>query len=107
MEITIPNRCLILMIGVSGSGKSSFAAKHFLDTEIVSSDRCRALVSDDEADQSVNASAFEIVNLIATKRLAAGRLTVFDATNLVRDHRKVFIDLARRTCTPVIGIMLG
>ena len=106
MEITIPTRCLVLMIGVSGSGKSSFAAKHFLNTEIVSSDRCRAFVCDDEADQSVNKAAFEVVSLIASKRLAADRLTVIDATNLVRDHRKVFIELARRTATPVIAIVL-
>ena len=51
MEIKIPELSLVVLIGISGSGKSSFAKKHFKRTEILSSDECRALVSDDENSQ--------------------------------------------------------
>ena len=53
MQIEIPNLSLVVLIGPSGSGKSTFARRHFLPTEILSSDACRAMVSDDENDQAV------------------------------------------------------
>jgi len=94
--ISIPEFCLVLLIGPSGSGKSTFARKHFKDTEIVSSDACRALLADDETDQSVTRDAFELVEFIAEKRLAARRLTVIDATNVKPEDRARFVALARK-----------
>ena len=73
---------LVVLIGPSGSGKSTFARKHFLPTEILSSDACRGMVSDDENNQAVTNDAFEVLHFIAAKRLALGRLTVIDATNV-------------------------
>ena len=104
--ITVPEPSLILLVGPSGSGKSFFARKHFLDTEIISSDRCRALVSDDENDQAATKEAFEVLHLIADKRLAAGRLTVIDATNVQPDARRPLIDLARRHHIMAVAIVL-
>ena len=80
--IKIPELCLVTLIGVSGSGKSTFGAKHFLPTEVISSDFCRGLVSDDENDQKATNAAFDVLHFIASKRLEAGRLTVIDATNV-------------------------
>ena len=94
--ITIPELSLVLLIGPSGSGKSSFARKHFLATEILSSDYCRGLVSDDENDQAATKDAFEVLHFIAGKRLAAGRLTVIDATNVQPEARRSLIALARQ-----------
>lgn len=94
--LSIPEFCLVLLIGPSGSGKSTFARKHFKETEIVSSDTCRAILADDETDQSVTADAFELVEYIAEKRLAARRLTVIDATNVKPEDRARFIALARK-----------
>ena len=82
MNLTIPELSLVVLIGVSGSGKSTFAQKHFKPTEIVSSDACRGLVSDDENSQAATPDAFELLHFIARKRLAAGKLTVVDATNV-------------------------
>ena len=96
MPLSIPDFALVLMMGASGSGKSSFAMRHFLPTEILSSDRCRGLVADDEADQSATSDAFDVLHYIAAKRLAARRLTVIDATNLRPEDRKHAIALARR-----------
>jgi protein phosphatase len=82
MNITIPELALVVLIGPSGAGKSSFARKHFLPTETLSSDECRGLVSDDENNQAATTDAFDVLHFIASKRLAAGRLTVVDATNV-------------------------
>ena len=72
MTISIPNLSFVILIGPSGSGKSTFARKHFLPTEILSSDACRGMVSDNENDQTVTNEAFELLHFIARKRLAAG-----------------------------------
>ena len=95
MLIRIPEPSLILLIGPSGSGKSTFAHKHFKPTEILSSDFCRGLISDDDTDQSATNDAFEVLHFIASKRLAAGKVTVIDATNVQMDARKPLLALAR------------
>ena len=87
MKITIPELALVVLIGPSGSGKSSFARKHFRPTEVLSSDYCRGLVSDDENDQAATKDAFEVLHYIGAKRLAAGKLTVVDATNVQEEAR--------------------
>src|SRR5579864_9300664 len=95
MKITVPELSLVLLVGPSGCGKSTFAREHFKPTEVLSSDYCRGLVSDDENDQTATKEAFEVLHFIARKRLAAGRLTVIDATNVQPDSRKPLIALAR------------
>ena len=102
MNLTIPELALVVLIGPSGAGKSSFARKHFLPTETLSSDECRGLVSDDENNQAATNDAFEVLHFIAAKRLAAGRLTVVDATNVQPEARKPLVALARQFhCLPV------
>jgi protein phosphatase len=95
-SLTLPELSLVVLIGVSGSGKSSFARKHFKPTEVLSSDFCRGLVADDENDQKATPQAFEILHFIAAKRLAAGRLTVVDATNVQSESRKPLVALAKQ-----------
>lgn len=84
-----------MLCGPAGCGKSTFAAKHFLKTQIVSSDDCRAIVCDDPANQSVSGHAFDLMYFIIEKRLRLGRLTVADATNLKREDRKPVVKVAR------------
>ncbi len=95
MKIEIPELCLVLLVGASGSGKSTFANKHFKSTEVINSDHCRALVCDDALDQSVSPQAFELLRFIAASRLKLGRFTVIDATNILPDARREFLTLAR------------
>ena len=94
-DIKIPELSLVVLIGPSGCGKSTFARKHFKPTEVLSSDFCRGLVSDDENNQAATKDAFEILHFIAAKRLAAGKLTVVDATNVQPEARKPLVALAR------------
>ena len=102
MKLTFPDLSLVVLIGASGSGKSTFARVHFLPTETISSDACRALVSDDENNQAATQDAFDVLHVIAAKRLAAGRLTVVDATNVQAEARRPLVALARQYhCLPV------
>jgi protein phosphatase len=96
MELRIPDFALVVLIGASGSGRSSFAARHFKPTECLSSDRLRGCVSDDETDQGATGDAFDVLHFIAAKRLAARRLTVVDATNVRPEDRQHLVALARR-----------
>jgi protein phosphatase len=106
MKITIPELSFVVLVGVSGSGKSTFARKHFKATEILSSDYCRGLVSDDENSQAATKDAFEVLHFIARKRLAAGKLTVVDATNVQPESRKSLVEIAREFhCLPVAIIL--
>ena len=106
MNLTIPELSLVVLIGASGSGKSSFARKHFLPTEVLSSDFCRGLVSDDENDQSATHDAFDVLHFIAAKRLAVGKLVVVDATNVQPEARKPLVALAREYhCLPVAIVL--
>ena len=106
MEIKIPELALVVLVGPSGSGKSTFARTHFKVTEIISSDFCRGLVSDDENNQAATNDAFDVLHFIAAKRLRAGRLTVIDATNVQPEARKSLIALAREYhCLPVALVL--
>jgi protein phosphatase len=105
VKITVPELSLVVLIGPSGCGKSTFARLHFKPTEVLSSDYCRGLVSDDENEQSATKDAFEVLHFIARKRLAAGRLTVIDATNVQPDSRKPLVALAREFHVMPIAIV--
>ncbi|MGB3756116.1 MAG: polynucleotide kinase-phosphatase [Rivularia sp. (in: cyanobacteria)] len=106
MKITIPELSLVTLIGASGSGKSSFAKKHFQPFEVLSSDFCRGLVSNDENSQDASRDAFDVLHYIAGKRLAAAKLTVIDATNVQKEDRKYYVNLAREYhCLPVAIVL--
>tara|TARA_R110002050_G_scaffold33863_4_gene85858 strand:- start:1306 stop:3879 length:2574 start_codon:yes stop_codon:yes gene_type:complete len=106
MEIKVPELSLVLLIGASGSGKSTFAKKHFGKHEIVSSDVCRGIVSNDENSQSATNDAFDVLNFIIGKRLKNGHLTAVDATNVQTESRKGLINLARQYHTLPVAIVL-
>lgn len=105
-RIELPTDSLVLLLAPSGAGKSTFARRYFQETEIISSDRCRALVSDDEADQAATRPAFEVFDAILRGRLMMGRLSVADATNLDPLPRRRLRDLAREYGRPAVVIIL-
>ena len=107
-RITIPDLCLVVLVGVSGSGKSTFAAR---------STSCRprscrrtsaaALVADDENDQTATDAAFDVLHSIVAKRLESGKLDVIDATNVQRDAPQAARSRspASTTCLPVAIVL--
>jgi len=107
MQLTIPELALVVLVGASGSGKSTFARAHFKPTEILSSDACRGWVSDDETDQAATNDAFDVLHFIARKRLARGNLTVIDATNVQAEARKPLVVLAREFHVLPVAIVLN
>ncbi|MFC7924177.1 polynucleotide kinase-phosphatase [Streptomyces cinereoruber] len=104
--LPVTDLSLVVLVGATGSGKSTFARRHFKPTEVVSSDFCRGLVADDENDQSASRDAFDVLHYIAGKRLAAGRLTVVDATNVQQEARRQLVQLARTYDVLPIAIVL-
>ena len=105
-QLSVPAMGLIVLVGVSGSGKSTFAARHFRPTEVLSSDFCRGLVADDENDQSATPDAFDVLHYIAGTRLRRGLLTVVDATNVQQSSRAELVKLARSHDVLVDAIVL-
>lgn len=97
----------MLLIGPSGAGKSTFAARHFLPTEIISSDRCRALICDEESNQAVTREAFRLLHHIARTRLSLRRLTVIDATNLRYSARRPLLRMARARSVSVVALVFN
>ncbi|GHE53944.1 polynucleotide kinase-phosphatase [Streptomyces longispororuber] len=104
--LPVTDLSLVVLIGASGSGKSTFARRHFAPTEVLSSDFCRGLVADDENDQSASRDAFDVLHYIAGKRLAAGRRTVVDATSVQQDSRRQLVELARKHDVLPVAIVL-
>lgn len=104
--LPVTDLSLVVLIGTTGSGKSTFARRHFKPTEVISSDFCRGLVSDDENDQGASGDAFDVLHYIAGKRLAAGRLTVVDATSVQQESRRQLVRLAREYDVLPIAIVL-
>jgi polynucleotide kinase-phosphatase len=105
-DLRVPASSLVVLVGVSGSGKSTFAREHFGPYETVSSDVCRGLVSNDENDQAATRAAFEVLETIVSKRLEANLLTVVDATNVQREARKTLVALARAHDVLPVAIVL-
>jgi protein phosphatase len=105
--INLPDFCLVVMIGATGSGKSTFAARHFKPTEIVSSDYCRGVVADDANDQTATGPAFDLVRFITEKRLEGRRLTVIDATNVRPEDRRDYVRIARHFHALPVAIVIN
>ncbi|MFC4076601.1 AAA family ATPase [Salinithrix halophila] len=97
MPVTLhfPEKCLILLCSAPGCGKSTFASRHFLPTQVVSSDECRAMVCDDVNNMKVHGEAFSLLTHITRLRLGLGKMTVLDTTALSRDLRRRMVKLAR------------
>lgn len=106
LTIKLPDFSLVALVGASGSGKSTFAARHFKRTEVLSSDVCRGIVSDDENDQSASGDAFELLYTMARKRLQRRLLTVIDATNAKAESRRGVLALAREHHALTAAIVL-
>ena len=104
--LDIPEPSLVVLVGVTGSGKSTFARARFAPTQVLSSDAFRGLVADDENDQSATTAAFDALHHVAGLRLRAGRVTVIDATNVAPHARAALVHLAREHDVLPVAIVL-
>lgn len=104
--IYIPDRSLILPVGVAGSGKTTTAEKLFGSHALVSSDHCRELVCGDETDQTHNRDAFALFHTILDMRTRIGVLTVADATNLRPSSRETIRNIAKGHGRPVFYMVM-
>ena len=104
--IRVPDPSLVALVGAAGSGKSTFAARHFAPDEILSSDAFRAAVSGDAADQSASPAAFKALHAALDRRLRDRRLTVVDATNLTVRARQALVARATAAAIPAVAIVL-
>lgn len=95
-RLILPRRTLLVLCGPAGCGKSTFAAQHFPETAIVSSDRCRGMICDDENDQTVTRDAFDLFHYILQKRMLLGRFCVADSVALKPYARRNLRQLSRR-----------
>jgi len=106
VSITLPADALVPLIGIAASGKSTFAARHFAPTQVLSSDALRALIADDPAAQGATDDAFDLLHRILDMRLRRGRLTVVDATNVQDWARAELLAIAQRHRRPAVAIVL-
>jgi protein phosphatase len=104
--IVIADPSLVVLVGASGAGKSTFAARHFGPSEILSSDAFRARIAGDEADQRATRAAFAALHRELELRLAARRLTVVDATNVEAAARRALLARARAAGLPATALVL-
>jgi len=102
--IRIPDSALVLLIGASGSGKSTFAARHFDAETVISSDQLRGALAGDEGDQHATDAAFARLHQWLDARLAAGALSVVDATNVEWMRRTELVRRARQQGRSAIAI---
>ncbi len=106
MTISLPADALVLMVGISGSGKTTFASRHFRHTQVLSSDALRAMIADDPMAQNATEDAFDLLHRLLEMRLRRGRLTVVDATNVEEWARRELVAVARRHRRPAVAIVL-
>jgi len=107
MKINIPEFCLVALIGSSGSGKSTFARRHFKPTEVISSDACRGLVEDDENSPDATADAFALLHFIAETRLKRRKIAVVDATNVRQEDRAHLVRIAKKYHALAVAVVLN
>ena len=104
--LRLPDPCLVVLVGVSGSGKSTWAARHFAPAQIVSSDALRGVVGLHERDQRASKEAFAVLDQIVAARLRRGLTTVIDSTGLEPKQRAAWLAVARRHGRPAHAVVL-
>ncbi len=105
MELRLPAPCLVVLVGASSSGKSTWAAGTFRETEIVSSDRLRGMVGAGEDDQQAGTAAFSILEQIVVERMRRRLTTVVDTLGFDRDNRRRWAGLAHEAGLPAFVVV--
>ena len=106
IELRLPDPCLVVLVGAAGSGKSTFAGRHFAPDEVLSSDAFRERIAGDAADQRATGAAFSRLHRALRRRLAKGQLTVVDATSVTARDRAPLLHAARASGVPAMAVVM-
>lgn len=94
--IPIYYNSLIILVGVSGSGKSTFSHKNFPSSMIVSTDECRRMICGSHLNQRISDDAFDLFYTIIDKKLKNGYPAVADSTALKPKYRQRLLQIAKK-----------
>jgi alkanesulfonate monooxygenase SsuD/methylene tetrahydromethanopterin reductase-like flavin-dependent oxidoreductase (luciferase family)/predicted kinase len=103
---SIPDPAVVVLVGASGSGKSTWAAERFRAVEIVASDDLRGIVGSGPGDQEASGDAFALLDQIVAARTSRRLTTVIDTTGLQRDRRLRYLAAARQAQLPAVLVVV-
>src|SRR3954463_590733 len=96
---------LVVLVGPSACGKSSWAERHFSAEQVVSSDRLRAVVGHGEDDQAAGTDAFDLLERIVAARVGRRLTTVIDTLGLDAVRRQAWRAKARTAGVPCVAVV--
>ena len=105
----LPEGALVLLVGPPAAGKSTFAAAlvaagEVASEDVLSTDTYREVLTGDALDLTSDKKVWAEVRERLVEKMAAGRTTVVDATNLFARRRARHIRVAREYGRPVVAV---
>ena len=98
---------IVVLVGLPGSGKSTYLEQVAPAGGGLSSDAVRRLLADDETDQSIHVRVFQTLRYLLEQRLAIARpVTYIDATNLTPEERGPYLEIGRKWSCEVEAVFL-
>lgn len=95
-----------MLVGASGSGKSTWATARYRAEEVVSSDALRGVLGSGPHDLDASTDAFAVVETIVAARLGRGLTTVVDTLGLDATRRGGWLEAARAAGLPAVAVVL-
>ncbi|MBM7511118.1 putative kinase [Nocardioides cavernae] len=102
----LPDPALVVLVGASGAGKSTWAAAHYRGEEVVSSDALRGVLGSGPHDLDASTDAFAVLETIVAARLGRRLTTVVDTLGLEATKRRAWLDAARACGLPAVAVVL-
>jgi alkanesulfonate monooxygenase SsuD/methylene tetrahydromethanopterin reductase-like flavin-dependent oxidoreductase (luciferase family)/predicted kinase len=101
----LPDPALVVLVGASGSGKSTWALERYRSQEVVSSDDLRGVVGSGRHDLDASDDAFTLLDQIVAARVGRGLTTVVDTLGLDPARRTSYVEKARAAGLPAVAVV--